>query len=368
MLLTLAGLVAVGASACATRRPEPKITYQERPVEVLYGVAGSLLDAGAFDTSILYFREVERQHPYSDWARRSIVMSAYANYRARAYEDAIAESERFVSLYPGNPMAPYAYYLKAVSYYEQIVDVGRDQGNTELAQAALREVIRRYPQSDYAADARLKLQRVDDHLAGKEMTVGRFYLRNGDTLAAVGRFKTVIEKFQTTSHAPEALYRLVECYVTLGIMDEARRNGAVLGANFPGDQWYSDAYALLTDRGIRPVAAPSGPPRLRNAFSIFRDTGPVPPPSQGDTRAIPPPNAAQPGAAPSSPAPSSPAPANVGPANVGPKAPSVSPRSGPPGRRPAAEAATPGADATAPADPAPSEPQGRSLRDLFIRR
>ena len=252
-LLTLTVLAAFAVSGCQNnnKKPEP-ITYQERPVEVLYNIAAGLLDAGAWQDATLYFREVERQHPYSDWARRSIMMSAYASYRrggATGYAEAIAESDRFAQLYPGNPMAPYAYYLKAVSYYQQIVDVGRDQGNTEQAQAALREIIRRFPDSPYAADAKLKLNLVDDHLAGKEMTVGRFYLRNGDTLAAVGRFKAVIDRYQTTSHAPEALYRLVEGYLTLGVIDEARRNAAVLGANFPGDPWYSDAYDLMTDRG-----------------------------------------------------------------------------------------------------------------------
>jgi len=291
-LLALASLAAVsiGAAGCVNRREEPKITYQERPVDVLYGVAGSLLDAGAFEASILYFREVERQHPYSDWARRAVVMSAYASYRSRDYPEAIAETERFVAQYPANPMASYAYYLKAVSYYEQIVDVGRDQGNTEQAQAALREIIRRYPGSDYAADARLKLNRVDDHLAGKEMTVGRFYLRNGDTLAAVGRFRTVIEKYQTTSHAPEALYRLVEAYLTLGILDEANRNASVLGANFPGEVWYSDAYFLMTDRGVRPAVNPSGPRRLRNLFGLTDGpSSPIVAPGQGANPALPPP-------------------------------------------------------------------------------
>lgn len=302
-LLSLAGLVAISSVACTRPKVEPKITYQERPVEVLYGLAAGLLDAGAFDTAVLYFREVERQHPYSDWARRAIIMSIYANYRARNYDEAIAEADRFAALYPGNPMTSYAYYIKSVCYYEQIVDVGRDQGNTELAQGALREVIRRYPGTDYAGDARLKLQRVDDHLAGKEMTVGRFYLRNGDTLAAVGRFKTVIDRYQTTSHAPEALYRLVEAYLSLGVIDEANRNAAVLGANFPGDRWYEDAYDLMTDRGLRPAVHPGGP-RLRNLFGFTR--GPMAPALAPDVRpgdsALPPPPA------PTAPATSVPAP------------------------------------------------------------
>jgi outer membrane protein assembly factor BamD len=288
-LLSLAGLVAISGTACMRPKEEPKIAYQERPVEVLYGLAASMMDAGAFDTAVLYFREVERQHPYSDWARRAMVMAVYCNYRTRNYPEAIAGADSFASLYPGNPMSGYAYYIKAVSYYEQIVDVGRDQGNTELAQAALREVIRRYPGTDYAADARLKLQRVDDHLAGKEMTVGRFYLNNGDTLAAVSRFRTVIERYQTTSHAPEALYRLVEAYLTLGVIDEAQRNAAVLGANYPGDRWYADAYELMNDRGLRPAVDPTSTRRLRNLFGLTSGpTAPVPVQPAG-AGALPPP-------------------------------------------------------------------------------
>lgn len=291
-LLTLSVLAAVAIGGCQNnnKKPEP-IVYRERPVEVLYSVAASLLDDGDWDNSILYFREVERQHPYSDWARRAMIMSAYASYRSggsSGYADAIGESDRFAQLYPGNPMAPYAYYLKAVSYYQQIVDVGRDQGSTEQAQAALREVIRRFPDTPYAADAKLKLNLVDDHLAGKEMTVGRFYLRNGDTLAAIARFKTVIDRYQTSSHTAEALYRLVEAYLTLGITDEAVRNGAVLGSNFPGSAWYSDAYTLLTDRGERPAVTPTGPRRLRNMFGLLGDR-PVTSPSLAPSPALPPP-------------------------------------------------------------------------------
>ena len=166
--LTILAAFAIGGCQSGNKKPEP-ITYQERPVEVLYNIAAQLLDQGAWQDAILYFREVERQHPYSDWARRSIMMSAYASYRQGGrdgYAEAISESDRFAQLYPGNPMAPYAYYLKAASYYQQIVDVGRDQGNTEQAQAALREIIRRFPDSPYAADAKLKLNLVDDHLAG----------------------------------------------------------------------------------------------------------------------------------------------------------------------------------------------------------
>lgn len=266
----------------------PSLVYQERPVELLYATGASFTDAGYYDNSILYFQEVERQHPYSEWARRAILMTAFAHYRTGQYTDAIADAERFQQLYPGNPAAPYAYYLKAVCYFDQIVDVGRDQGTTELALASLRDVIARYPRSDYAADARIKIDMVNDQLAGKEMNVGRYYLRDGATLAAIGRFKNVIDRYQTTSHTPEALYRLTEAYLTLGIKDEAQRNAAVLGANFPGDRWYSDAFALMSDNGMKPLLEPTSGPKKRGflGFGHFKvkpddTTMPKPIPVQG---------------------------------------------------------------------------------------
>jgi outer membrane protein assembly factor BamD len=172
------------------------------------------------------------------------------------YSEAISDADRFIGLYPGNPSASYAYYLKAVCYFEQIVDVNRDQAATEQAMASLRDVVQRYPNSEYAQDARLKIDMVSDQLAGKEMTIGRYYLKNGQTLAAIGRFRTVVDRHQTTSHTPEALYRLVESYLTLGLLDEAKRNGAVLGYNFPGDPWYGEAYKLLTNNGLKPAVEP----------------------------------------------------------------------------------------------------------------
>jgi outer membrane protein assembly factor BamD len=199
---------------------------------------------------------VERQHPYSEWSRRSILMQAYAHYQSNDYAEAVGDAERFIQLYPGNPTAAYAHYIKAICYFEQIVDVNRDQAATGQALDALRDVVQRYPRTEYAADARLKIDMVNDQLAGKEMTIGRWYLRNGDTLAAAGRFKSVVDRYQTTSHTPEALYRLVETYLTLGLLEEARRNGAVLGYNYPGDPWYGDAYKLLTSKGLRPAVEP----------------------------------------------------------------------------------------------------------------
>ncbi len=250
------GCAALALTACAGKQKKPRLAYEERPVELLYATGADRLDRGLWNQAVQYFGEVERQHPYSEWSRRAILMTAYAHYQGNDYAEAIGDADRFISLYPGNPAAAYAHYLKAICYFEQIVDVGRDQAATGQALANLTEIVQRYPRTEYAADARLKIDMVNDQLAGKEMTIGRYYLRQGDTLAAIGRFKTVIERYQTTSHTPEALYRLVEAYLTLGLAEEAKRNGAVLGYNYPGDAWYRDAYKLLTDKGLRPAVEP----------------------------------------------------------------------------------------------------------------
>ncbi len=255
MVVAAAALAALSVSACAGKK-KTKISYEERPVELLYSTGAEQMDRGHWNDATQYFDEVERQHPYSEWARRAILMQAFAHYQTNQYEDAVADADRFISLYPGNPSAPYAYYLKSVCYFEQITDVGRDQASTEQARNALTEVIRRFPGTSYATDAKLKLDMVQDQLAGKEMAVGRWYLRNGQPLAAAGRFKTVVDKYQTTGHTPEALYRLVEAYLTLGLVDEATRDGAVLGANYPGTGWYKSAYSLLTSKGLKPEREP----------------------------------------------------------------------------------------------------------------
>jgi outer membrane protein assembly factor BamD len=249
--------VALVLSACAGHAPKKAdLGYQERPVELLYSTGAEALDKHQWTEAMRYFDEVERQHPYSEWSRRSILMTAFAHYEAHQYDDAIATADRFIGLYPGNPSAAYAFYIKAVCYFEEINDVGRDQAATEQALAALREVGKRYPQSEYAVDAKVKLDLVQDQLAGKEMAIGRWYLRQGNPLSAIGRFKVVVDRYQTTSHAPEALYRLVSAYLALGLTDEAKRDGAVLGYNFPGDRWYSDAYVLLTAKGLKPLIPP----------------------------------------------------------------------------------------------------------------
>ena len=242
------------------------MAYQERPVELLYATGAERMDQRQWSAASQYFDEVERQHPYSEWARRAILMEAFAHYQANQYDDAVAAADRFISLYPGSTSAPYAYYLKAQCYFEQIADVERDQGYTQQAQAAFREVERRYPTTQYAVDAKLKQDMILDQLAGKEMSVGRWYLRQGLPLSAIDRFKVVVDKYQTTSHTPEALYRLVEANLTLGLRDEATKDGAVLGYNFPGDKWYTKAYGLLTSKGLRP----SAPPKAKSQGALSR--------------------------------------------------------------------------------------------------
>jgi outer membrane protein assembly factor BamD len=200
---------------------------------------------GNYKTAASMFDEVERQHPYSVWARRAQLMSAFSYYVARQYPDSISAAQRFLSLHPGSREAPYAYYIVAVSYYEQISRVDRDQKITQQALDALGELIRRYPNSSYADDARLKVDLTRDHLAGKEMEVGRFYQSHGLFIAAIVRYRAVIDQYDSTSHTPEALYRLTEAYLSLGVPDEAHKAAAVLGANYVGSKWYERAHALM---------------------------------------------------------------------------------------------------------------------------
>ncbi len=242
-------------AGCARSTEGKDVAYVARDVESLYAEAQRRLDRGNTLVAAALFDEVERQHPYSPWARRAQLMSAFSYYIARDYNKAIQNAQRFLSIHPGNKDAPYAYYLIALSYYEQISDVNRDQKITEQAQTALREVNRRFPQTEYAADARLKLDLVADHLAGKEMEIGRHYQRMGMWLAADMRFRNVVEKFDTTSHTPEALYRLTESSLALGVPDEAVKYAAVLGANYPGNEWYEKAFKLVDKHaaGVKPI-------------------------------------------------------------------------------------------------------------------
>ena len=242
--------------ACAGRGGGDAVrdtNYVARDVETLYAEARNRLDRGQPKVAAELFGEVERQHPYSPWARRAQLMAAFSHYLARDYNKSVQAAQRFLSIHPGNRDAPYAYYLIALSYYEQISDVTRDQKITEQARTALTEVVRRFPNTQYAADARLKLDLVNDHLAGKEMEIGRFYQRSSNWLASVLRFRTVVEQYQTTTHAPEALMRLTESYLALGVPEEARRAAAVLGANYPGSDWYAHAYELIQKKAPKPA-------------------------------------------------------------------------------------------------------------------
>lgn len=236
-------------ASCASKQ-KGELTYIARDVETIYTLAADTLAQGQYEAAGQLFDEVERQHPYSEWARRAQLMSAYAYYRANHYEEAIGAAQRFLSLHPGNKDAPYAYYLVAVSYYEQISDVRHDQKNTEKALNALTELVNRYPTSAYATDARVKLDLTRDHLAGKEMEVGRWYQKRSEYLAAANRFRRVLDNYQTTSHVAEAMNRLVECYLELGLREEARKTTAVLGYNFPGSKWYEHSYALIKRAGL----------------------------------------------------------------------------------------------------------------------
>ena len=232
----------------------PKETgYVARDAESLYAAAKARLDAGDARVAAALFDEVERQHPYSPWARRAQMMSAFSYYIQKDYNKTIETAQRFLSIHPGNKDAPYAYYLIALSYYEQISDVDRDQKITLQALTALNDVQRRYPDSEYAADARLKADLVNDHLAGKEMEIGRFYERSGQWLAAQLRFQNVVKDYQTTSHTPEALYRLAETNLALGVPGEAKKYAAVLGANYPGSEWYEKAYELMREEAPQQV-------------------------------------------------------------------------------------------------------------------
>lgn len=245
-ILAAASTAMLFTAGCGGRGAKARDTaYVARDVETLYAAAKARLDRGDTLIAAALFDEVERQHPYSPWARRAQLMSAFSYYVAKDYNKSVQASQRFLSIHPGNRDAAYAYYLIALCYYEQISDTDRDQKITKQALTTLNEVVRRYPNTRYAADARIKIDLVNDHLAGKEMTIGRSYQRSGKWLASTVRFRTVIDTYQTTSHTPEALFRLVESYLSLGIPAEAQKAAAVLGANYPGDEWYERAYELM---------------------------------------------------------------------------------------------------------------------------
>lgn len=241
------GIVLLLVVGCTT---ETEIPYVERPVEDIYLEAYFYLEQGEFSIAAPLFEEVSRQHAYSVWARQAQIMAGYAYYREFMYDEAVTVLEQFIQLHPADPSIPYAYYLKALCYYEQISDVYRDQGNTRRAQREFTEVIRRFPQSDYAKDARMKLHLTRDHLAGQEMAIGRYYLRRYVYQAAINRFQEIVRKYETTAYVPEALYRLTEAYLSLGLTREAIQSTAILGYNYPDSIWYQDGYTLLSSYGL----------------------------------------------------------------------------------------------------------------------
>jgi outer membrane protein assembly factor BamD len=258
----MAVLLALPLGACSTVESSfgkwfgnsDDVNLPDQPPEKLYNEGLYLLneksDIGA---AAKKFEEVDRQHPYSDWARKALLMQAYTHYEAREYDEAISAAQRYVSLHPGNPDAAYAEYLIASSHYDQIPDVTRDQATTEKAIAELEEIVRRFPDSQYAGAARDKIKFARDQLAGREMNVGRYYLERRDYTGAINRFKVVATRYQTTRHVEEALMRLTEAYLALGIVHEAQTAAAVLGHNFPDSRWYKDAYRLVRSGGLEPV-------------------------------------------------------------------------------------------------------------------
>lgn len=249
-------VVLLSLTACASDDAEQEEAEapKEVPVEELYNQAFDLSQAEKHKKAADAFNEVDRQHPYSDWATRAQLMAAYNYYEADDYDEAVAALDRYISLHPGSSDISYAYYLKGLSYYEQISDVGRDQKTTQDAMDTLQEVATRFPDTPYARDALLKIDLTRDHLAGKEMEIGRYYQSQNQTLGALNRFRSVVQDYQTTTHIPEALHRMVECYLTLGLKDEAKATAAVLGHNFPGSDWYEDSYSLLVKNNLKPEA------------------------------------------------------------------------------------------------------------------
>ncbi len=247
--------MAVLLGACAGNGDNEE--YVERPVNDLYSEAVQELENGYPSRAAAAFQEVERQHPYSQWATRGQVMAVYSFYDASEYDQAIDAARRFISLHPGHKDVPYVYYMIGRSHYDQISDIGRDQKQTQLAHNAFQELIRRFPSSDFSRDAKLKSELAEDHLAGKEMEIGRYYQRTGKFVAAANRFQTVVDQYQTTTQIEEALHRLTETYLALGIRDDAIRSAAVLGHNYPSSPWYQDSYALLTDVDDLPLPSPA---------------------------------------------------------------------------------------------------------------
>jgi outer membrane protein assembly factor BamD len=251
-------LAAVSLAGCSYFKHDDDYV-PDSPADMLYNEGLYLLNTKQdYKEAAKKFDQVDRENPYSDWARKALLMSAYAYYQSEDYDECINAAERYVTLHPGSPDAAYAQYLIGSSYYDQILDVSRDQARAQKAIDALEEVVRKYPNSEYATAAKKKIGMGRDQLAGKEMDIGRYYLERRDFIGAINRFKVVVTQYQTTRHVEEALMRLSECYVSLGIMDEAQTAAAVLGHNFPDSPWYKDAYNLVKNAGGQPTAENKG--------------------------------------------------------------------------------------------------------------
>lgn len=252
----LVGLLLVGASlgGCASwfDTNKEETIYPDVPAEQRYNEGLTLMQKNEYNEAITRFEDVDRQHPYSEWARKALLMVAYINYTQGSYEECIGAARRYLALHPGSEDAAYAQYLVAASYFDQIPDISRDQQRTQRAMDSLEEVIRKFPNTEYAVSAKKKLEVARDQLAGKEMMIGRYYLEQRNYAGAINRFKVVVTRYQTTRHVEEALYRLTEAYMALGVMSEAQTSAAVLGYNFPDSSWYKDAYKLVQSRGVDP--------------------------------------------------------------------------------------------------------------------
>jgi outer membrane protein assembly factor BamD len=252
--LSLAVLLAVSApiAGCSYFNTEKDDVGPDEPADKLYNEGLSSLNAGDYDAARKKFSEVDRQHPYTDWGRKAVLMTTYANYRSGKYEEAITSGNRYVQLHPTSPDAAYAQYLVAMSYYNQVPDVSRDQERTRKSVDTFEEVVRRWPESEYAAQAKKRISVARDQLAGKEMQVGRFYLARRDYTGAINRFRVVVSQYQQTRHVEEALHRLVEAYLALGITSEAQTAAAILGHNYPDSEWYKASFALMNSGGLQP--------------------------------------------------------------------------------------------------------------------
>jgi outer membrane protein assembly factor BamD len=249
-----AALLVLGLAACAGGKADQDVSLDSYTAEEIYKRGEVTLETATPKEAVKYFQEVERLYPYTEYAKRALIMQAFTHHKAKEYEEARSAAQRYLDLYPGEEDAAYAQYLMALSYYDQIDEVGRDQGLTYQALKALRVVIETYPDSEYARSAILKFDLAFDHLAAKDMEVGRYYLKRGNYAAAINRFRTVVQDFQTTTHTAEALHRLVECYLALGLTDEAQTAAAILGYNYQSSPFYDDSFRLLKGKGLSPEA------------------------------------------------------------------------------------------------------------------